>query len=212
VAEAEKIFADSRSSYKAARYINRIPRKAKPCVCMQSKHQLLVIADSFSRDTAFPSQIRRASIRSWVLKKVPIVKSLKRQLIICPNGSAYESVLILDADNVLHPDFYQAIVSTSCWIPSNSGERLPANQKHRGGDLDWACLKKAKSGKCSAKERINLAFQQINRFSNGFWVRSVCLNLFLSLNAIEDLTRKLGCFLLRNLVQYAPELASILKS
>jgi len=97
-----------------------------------------VIADSLQPETQLSLRRLGAQVLEVGFEKSTKVKSLKAAIDHLSNGSAYESVLILDADNVLHPDFYSGdCFQSSCWIPSNSGRAFASESKHRGGDFGW---------------------------------------------------------------------------
>jgi len=86
--------------------------------------------------------------------------------------------LILDADNVLHPDFlsWRLFPIELCGYQVNSGKSgLSANPKHRVAILD-GLSEKGQNQEMLCKGANQLGpFQQINRSANGFWVKPKCL-------------------------------------
>lgn len=99
-------------------------------ICKQEKEiTYAVIADSLQKRTQDDLKKLGVEVLEVCFQKSTKAKSLKYAMEYFEGKGKFDSVFILDADNILHPDFYKEIN----FYKSNGhqviqGQRLPANQ------------------------------------------------------------------------------------
>jgi len=168
----------------------------------------LVIADSLQPETHLSLSKLGAQVLEVGFEKSTKVKSLKAAIDHLVNGSAYDSVLILDADNVLHPDFHQAILSNrAAGYQVIQGERLPANQNTGMAILDGLSEKANQEMLCKGANQLGLS-SKLTGSAMAFDFE-VFAEFIPQLNAIGGFDKELELLLTANgiWIQYAPELA-----
>jgi cellulose synthase/poly-beta-1,6-N-acetylglucosamine synthase-like glycosyltransferase len=208
VAEAEKSLLILVPSYKADDTIIE-STKANLALCMANQNiSYLVIADSLQPETQLSLRRLGAQVLEVGFEKSTKVKSLKAAVDHLSNGSAYDSVLILDADNVLHPDFYLAIVSNlAAGYQVIQGERLPANQNTGMAILDGLSEKANQEMLCKGANQLGLSSKLTG--SAMAFEYEVFVEFIPQLNAIGGFDKELELLLTSKgiWIQYAPELA-----
>jgi cellulose synthase/poly-beta-1,6-N-acetylglucosamine synthase-like glycosyltransferase len=183
--------------------------KANLALCGANQNiNYLVIADSLQPETHLSLSKLGAEVLEVRFEKSTKVKSLKAAIDHLVNGLAYDSVLILDADNVLHPDFYQAILSNrAAGYQVIQGERLPANQNSGMAILDGLSEKANQEMLCKGANQLGLSSKLTG--SAMAFDYELFIQFIPQLNAIGGFDKELELLLTSKgiWIQYAPELA-----
>lgn len=183
--------------------------KANLALCAAHKNICyLVIADSLQSETRASLRVMGAQVLEVAFEKSTKVKSLKAAVDYLSTREAFDTVLVLDADNVLHPDFYEAILSNrAAGHQVIQGERLPANLNTGMAILDGLSEKANQEMLCKGANQLGLSSKLTgSAMALDF---EVFAEFIPRLNAIGGFDKELELLLTAKSVwiQYAPDLA-----
>ncbi|MEP0712716.1 glycosyltransferase [Algoriphagus sp.] len=168
----------------------------------------LIVADSLQEHTKQSLREMGADVLSVSFAKSTKVKSIQAAMTGEQRLKGFDSVLILDADNVLHPDFYQAAISyRSAGFQVIQGERLPANQNTGMAILDGLSEKANQEMLCKGANQLGFS----SKLTGSAMVFDYRLfeEVIAQCTAIGGFDKELELLLTAKgiPIQYAPELA-----
>ncbi len=183
--------------------------KANLKVC--AKYPLItymVVADSLQPETTATLIQLGAKVLEVNFEKSTKVKSLKAAIAHLGKNKDFDAVLVLDADNVLEENFYQAILSNrAAGHLAIQGERLAANQNTGMAVLDGLSEKANQEMLCKGANQLGLS-SKLTGSAMAFDYDVFC-QYIVQLNAIGGFDKELELLLTSAgvWIHYAPELA-----